>query len=47
MSMIRISLAAAATCLALVVGFPDSGSAQGPTAVCQPVVHCLDPAGCP
>jgi len=45
--MRRIPWAAAATCLALVVGFPDSGSAQGPPAVCQPVVSCLDPAGCP
>jgi hypothetical protein len=45
--MSRISLAAVVTLLALFAGFPDPGSAQSPPVPCQPVVPCLDPAGCP
>jgi len=45
--MSRFPLTAMTTCLVLLAGFPDTGSAQTPPAVCQPVVPCLDPAGCP
>jgi hypothetical protein len=43
--MSRIALAAAT--LALLAGAPDRLLAQGEPPACQPVVPCLDPAGCP